>query len=205
MRSRLSLGPEAERGIWSPDGSEVAYQNGLAGDSLLVRSSDGRGGERVVLKMEGEVIPRSWSPDGQYIICEFHAVANPNSPGEIWIVPLKPGQQPYALVRNVVNYGTDLSPDRKWLAYTSNESGRLELYVLPFDPQASPDTAGASGRWQISTEGGDQPRWSPRSDELFLPTRRAPRCMWRPSKRLLESSRAGAFAFVFLASGMVVL
>jgi Tol biopolymer transport system component len=169
MRSRLSLGSEGgANGIWSSDGNEVAYQNGLAGDSLLVRSSDGKGGERVVLKMEGEVIPRSWSPDGQYIICEFHAVANPNSPGEIWIVPLKPGQQPHAIVRNVVNYGTDLSPDGKWLAYTSNESGRLELYVLPFDTHASSDTAGASGRWQISTEGGDQPRWSPRSDELFF-------------------------------------
>ena len=62
----------------------------------------------------------------------------------------------------------DLRSDGKWLAYTSDESGRLEVYVIPFDPHASPDNALATGRWQISTEGGTSPRWSRTGKELFF-------------------------------------
>jgi eukaryotic-like serine/threonine-protein kinase len=168
-RTRISLGPEGgSNGIWSPDGSKIAYQNGTAGDSLLIRDSDGKGGEQVLLKMEGEIIPRSWTPDGNYIVFEFHSITKANSLGEIWVVPLKLGEKPRAILHNVVSYGTDLSPDGKWLASTSSESGRLEIYVVPFDPTSSPDAAALGGRWQVSTEGGDQPRWGRRSDELFF-------------------------------------
>ena len=72
-------------------------------------------------------------------------------------------------MRNISSFGTDLSPDGKWLAYTSDESGRLEVYVIPFSPVASTANALAAGRWQISFEGGNQPRWSPSGKELFFP------------------------------------
>jgi hypothetical protein len=92
----------------------------------------------------------------------------PNSQGEIWVALLKPGEPPHPLVRNISSYGTDLSPDGKWLAYTSEESGRLEIYVIPFNPLASPADALASGEWQISVEGGTQPRWSHTGRELLF-------------------------------------
>jgi eukaryotic-like serine/threonine-protein kinase len=85
------------------------------------------------------------------------------------VAHLKAGEAPHPLVRNISSFGTDLSPDGKGLAYTSNESGRLEVYVIPFQPSASPANALASGRWQISTEGGNQPRWSHTGTELFFP------------------------------------
>jgi serine/threonine protein kinase len=167
-RTRISLESGGGAfGIWSPDGHQVAYKNGVGGDSIIVRTSDGLGSEHVVAKMDGDVVPRSWSADSNYIVFEHHAT-DPNSPGEVWVATLKPGEAPHLLLRNISSFGTDLSPDGKWLAYTSDESGRLEVYVVPFDPHASPASALAAGRWQISTEGGVQPRWSPTGKELFF-------------------------------------
>jgi serine/threonine protein kinase len=167
-RTRISLGSDGgSYGIWSPDSHRVAYQNGVGGDSILVRTSDGLGSEQVVAKMQGDVLPRGWSADSNNIVFEYHAAA-PNSPGEIWVAPLKAGEAPHPLVHNISSFGTDLSPDGKWLAYVSDESGRLEVYVIPFNPSASPATTLASGRWQISTEGGNQPRWSNTGTELFF-------------------------------------
>ncbi|HET9407108.1 MAG TPA: protein kinase [Candidatus Sulfotelmatobacter sp.] len=168
IRTRISLENEGGAyGIWSPDGRRVAYQNGVGGDSIVVRTSDGLGQEQVITRMQGDVLARGWSADGNYIVIEHHA-ADPNSPGEIWVVPLKSDEPPHLLLRNVISFGTDLSPDGKWLAYTSEESGRLEVYVIPFHPLGTPANALASGRWQVSTEGGNQPRWSRVAKELFF-------------------------------------
>ena len=168
-RTRISLEKEGGAfGIWSPDGDRVAYQNGIGGDSIVVRTSDGLGSEQVIAKMPGSVQPRGWSGDGNYIVFEYHPL-DPNSPGELWVAALKPDQTAHLLLRNVMSYGTDLSPDGKLLAYTSDESGRLEVYVIPFNPLATPANVFAAGRWQISTEGGNQPRWSRNSKELFVP------------------------------------
>jgi serine/threonine protein kinase len=167
-RTRISLETEGGAfGIWSPDGHRVAYKNGVGGDSIVVRTSDGLGSEQLVVKMQGDVLPRGWSADGNYIVFEHHA-DDPNSPGEVWVAPLKPGEAPHLLLRNISSFGTDLSVDGKWLAYTTDESGRLEVYVVPFDPLATSANAVAAGRWQISTEGGSLPRWSPTGKELFF-------------------------------------
>jgi eukaryotic-like serine/threonine-protein kinase len=168
--TRISLESQGGAfGTWSPDGRRVAYQNGVAADSIIVRTSDGLGSEQVVAKMQGTVAPRGWSADGNYIVFEYWATDS-HSPGEIWVAPLQQGEAPHAMVRNISTFGTDLSPDGKWLAYTSEESGRLEVYVIPFSPVASPVNALAAGRWQISFEGGNQPRWSPSGKELFFPS-----------------------------------
>lgn len=169
-RTGVSLEKEGGAfGIWSPDGHRVAYANGIGGDSIIVRTSDGLGSEQVVAKMQGSVVPRGWSADGNYIVFEYHP-PDRNSPGEIWVAPLKPNEAPRMLLSNIISYGTALSPDGKWLAYTSEESGRLEVYVIPFDPLASPTNIFAAGRSQISTEGGgNAPRWSRTGKEMFIP------------------------------------
>jgi hypothetical protein len=70
-------------------------------------------------------------------VFEYHP-PDPNSSGELWVAKLKPNETRTKLLRNITSYGTDLSPDGKWLFYASEESGRLEVYVISFNPHASP-------------------------------------------------------------------
>ena len=87
-------------GTWSPDGRRAAYQNGVGGDSIIVRTSDGLGSEQVVAKMQGTVSPRGWSADGNYIVFEYWATDSHN-PGEIWVAPLKRGEAPESAGHNL--------------------------------------------------------------------------------------------------------
>ena len=76
--TRISLENEGGAfGIWSPDGRRVAYQNGVGGDSIVVRTSDGLGQEQVITRMQGDVLARSWSADGKYVVIEHHATDSP--------------------------------------------------------------------------------------------------------------------------------
>jgi eukaryotic-like serine/threonine-protein kinase len=169
MRTRISLGPEGgSYGVWSPTADRLVYQNGIAGDRLFVRASNGVGNEQLLANFNGSVIAFGWPPPGDHILVERHSVTG-NSPSEIWVAAARPGgPPPHPIVRGVMTQGSAVSLDGKWLAYTSDESGRPEIYVVPFWPDANPDTTLAAGRWQISSEGGVQPRWSAASSELFF-------------------------------------
>ncbi len=166
-RTRLSLGEKnGANPVWSPAGDRIAHSGGIASGEMVVRASSGLGAERQLLSLKGEVIPVGWTPDGDYIIFEY--AGNTGADREVWVAPLRAGETPHAIVSKARTMSTALSPDGKWLAYCSEESGRVELYVIPFNPRATPETAAAAGRWQISTEGGSQPRWSRKGDELFF-------------------------------------
>jgi eukaryotic-like serine/threonine-protein kinase len=169
MRTRISFGPEGGiYGVWSPQGDQLVYKNGFGGDQLLIRASNGVGQERILGRFKGAVTPASWPAPGDYIVFEYEGTAA-GAVGEVWVAASKPGgMAPHVLVRGVMPHGTAVSSDGKWLAYTSDESGRPEIYVIPFHPEATPETAQSGGRWQISVEGGVQPRWAPRGDELFF-------------------------------------
>jgi Tol biopolymer transport system component len=98
----------------------------------------------------------SWSPDGQLLA--FTEV-NPNTGYDIWVLRMGDRKaQPF--IRTPFNESVPrFSPDGRWLAYVSNESGRNEIYVQPYP--------GPGGKWQISTEGGTEPVWNPNGLELF--------------------------------------
>ncbi len=102
--------------------------------------------------------PSDWSPDSQYII--FTEV-NPKTKYDLWVMPLGEPKKVFPFIVTNANEGqARFSPDGKWVAYCSNESGQPEIYVQPF-------LTGKEGKWQVSTKGGYTPRWSKDGKELF--------------------------------------
>ena len=103
--------------------------------------------------------PKSWSPDGRVIL---YAQINPETGADMMALPLEGDRKPFfqAHTRGNEDQG-QFSPDGHWVAYTSNESGESEIYVVPYPPSAS------GGRWTVSQGGGVQPRWRHDGKELF--------------------------------------
>lgn len=102
-------------------------------------------------------LPMSWSPDARLILYDTRGSSIGTSLG---VLPLSGNQKPFPLLESQSNkFGGRFSPDGRWLAYVSDESGRPEVYVAPFP--------GPGGRWQISTGGGAFPRWRRDGAEIF--------------------------------------
>jgi Tol biopolymer transport system component/tRNA A-37 threonylcarbamoyl transferase component Bud32 len=153
---------------WSPDGGRVAFASvagaagGGLGASLHAKASNGTGADELLLASEPNttLVYPQWSPDSRYLIYERFSGPTGSS---VWAVPLSGDKKPFAVVQpqsqqnNI--FSSRISPDGRWLAYTSNESGRSEIYVSPFP--------GGGGRWQITTNGGDAATWRRDGKELF--------------------------------------
>jgi Tol biopolymer transport system component len=159
--SRFTSHPTGDYGpVWSPDGSRIAFSsNRLAGGSmgLFQKMSSGAGEDELLLRSGGSTFPSDWSTDGLFII--YHALG-PRTNDDLWALPLDGDRKPLVLVQTAFSetFGR-LSPDGRWLAYASDESGRLEIYVRAFE--------GALGSRLISTSGGVQPLWRSDGKELF--------------------------------------
>jgi len=143
--------------IWSPDGRYVAYDK--IGVGIYRKLATGAGGEELLIRAAGLAVPKSWSPDGRFII---YAQINRGTGADLLAIPVKPDPQPFSVVQTPANEDQgQFSPDGRWVAYTSNESGVSEIYVIPFPPSSS------SGKWLVSRGGGVQPRWRRNGKELF--------------------------------------
>jgi Tol biopolymer transport system component/predicted Ser/Thr protein kinase len=151
--------------IWTPDGKRIAFESNKEGPpNLFWQLADGSGGLERLNTSEYIQVPSSWSPDGQLLA--FHEV-NPSTQRDIWVLRLGDpstgsGQvhkaQPF--LRTQFNEGSpQFSPNGRWLAYVSDESGRFEIYVQPYP--------GPGGKSQISSDGGTEPMWNPNGRELF--------------------------------------
>src|SRR4029453_10904083 len=160
LRTRLSSGGSAGHPPWSPDGSRIAYtrtdkQNRT---SVYVKSLTVGGSEQVLYRFDGPAVPTNWSFNGRFLAVDLQHV--PGKSGDIWIVPLLGDQKSYAfLATNFVEYGARFSPDGRFLAYVSDESGRSEAYVVPFP--------GAGNKWQVSTEGAVRLDWPTGGREIL--------------------------------------
>ena len=155
--TRLTFGGNNSNPIWSPDGRYVAY--GKVGTGLYRKSANGAGAEELLVRTKSFAVPKSWSPDGRFII---YAQINPGTGADLLAIPVEPDAKPFVLAQTPANEDQgQFSPDGHWVAYTSNESGLSEIYVIPFPPSPS------GGKWLVSRGGGVQPRWRRNGKELF--------------------------------------
>jgi serine/threonine-protein kinase len=169
--SRLSFFPGTSSWpVWTPDGKYIVFRSDTpAAPGLYLVRSDGSG--EVQRLMEGKNLPTpySFSPDGRRLA--FCVTGNGGSP-DIFTAPVEAGPGYPRLGKPELFLGTPFteihpafSPDGRWIAYASNESGSLEVYVRPV-----PGGISSSGKWQISTGGGTSPVWSRDGRELLFET-----------------------------------
>jgi serine/threonine protein kinase/Tol biopolymer transport system component len=157
---RLTIDGNNNAPVWSPDGKRLAFtsiRNGRYG--IFVKPADGSGVEEQLLTAPDDTgqAPESWSPEGKALM---FAQWGATDQGDIWILPLEGDRKPQPFLRTQFSeFFSSFSPDGHWIVYTSDESGRYEVYVRPYP--------GPGGKWQISTEGGEEPLWSAKGDELL--------------------------------------
>jgi len=162
-RTRVTFNPDNDSTpVWSPDGTRIAFTSRRAGVNLpYQRAADGTGGEIPLFPYDRSAWANDWSSDGRWVI---YSTPGPNSAGNgLWVVPMGGGNArkpvPY-LVASAIQQQAQFSPDGRFVAYGSAQSGTWEIYVQPF-PKAS------EGKWMVSSGGGVEPRWSRDGKELF--------------------------------------
>jgi serine/threonine protein kinase/Tol biopolymer transport system component len=156
--------------IWSPDGSRIvfaSFRNGRR--QIFAKPSSGAGSEELLLEfpVEATPIPNDWSADGRFLL--YHA-RDPQTDRDLWVLPMAGDRKPWLFLKTpFAEAAGRFSPDGRWVAYQSNESGRYEIYVRPFvaPGAAGTTTNGAGGQWQVSTAGGMFALWRPDGKELY--------------------------------------
>jgi eukaryotic-like serine/threonine-protein kinase len=157
--SRDTKGPA----VWSPTGAEIVFSETDKGSFTLRRkASNGAGNEDPVRTVdEGKIegLPGSWSGDGRYIALTVEGNPMQPVPSEIWVFPFG-DRKPYPFIHGAFDVASPrFSPDARWLAYVSNESGRSEIYVTPFPAKNT--------KVQISSTGGNWPVWRQDGKEIY--------------------------------------
>jgi Tol biopolymer transport system component len=145
--------------IWSPDGSRIVFTSSRNGSwDLYQKATTGAAQEEVLLKSKEGKFPTAWSSDGRFIA--YNRISPEGRP-DLWVLPLLGDRKPIPFVQSEFGemFGY-FSPNGRWLAYTSLESGRQEVYIRPFSPPSA-------GIWPVSTGGGSHPRWQRDGKQLF--------------------------------------
>jgi Tol biopolymer transport system component len=144
--------------VWAPDGTQIVFSKAVSGRSHLYRKSIGRAGnEELLLAAAGTNNPSDWSRDGHFLLVRH---TDAGSLPDIWALPIAGDRKPLPVVQtNFQERDAQFSPDGKWIAYQSDESGQFEIYVQRF-PEGG-------GKERTSTTGGAQVRWRADGTELF--------------------------------------
>jgi serine/threonine-protein kinase len=135
------------------------------GFRLAHRSADGVGDEVLLHESTSFGLSSDWSRDGMFVL---RALVDPQTRGDIWVVPLSNGAKAFPYLNNDYNEAQPrLSPNGRWLAYVTDRLGHFEVYVDAFSADAS-KTPAARGTWPISSGGGTRPVWSRDGKQLFF-------------------------------------
>jgi eukaryotic-like serine/threonine-protein kinase len=156
--------------IWSPDGKRIIFSSNPGGiEDIYQKLASGAAGEEILLKSKENKWPPDISHNGRFLL---YSALDPQTKADIWVLPLPGDRKPFAFLRTTFNeFDAHFSPEGHWVAYTSDESGRDEVYVRPFSPDSSAaDASGAGAKWQVSYGGGQLPRWSADGNELYYLT-----------------------------------
>ena len=156
--------------VWTPDGRRIAFNSNRDNSShnLYWQRADGTGDAQRLTTSTNSQWPVSWHPSGKFLAFEEHKPsASLDQNWDLMILPMegdeesgwKPGTVTPFLDSPSEEMQPNFSPDGRWLAYQSNETGRYEVYVRPF--------RGRGNGWRISTDGGTFPTWSRTKGELF--------------------------------------
>ncbi|HKS96045.1 MAG TPA: protein kinase [Terriglobia bacterium] len=144
--------------VWSPDDKQVAYTSDRGGRlEIYLKAANGMESEKPLVTGEGESMATDWSRDGRYLAYQTQSRAT--NQFDLWILPMTGDQKPFPFIATKANeLAGAFSPDGRWFAYVSDETGRDEVYVVPFP--------GRSGKWQVSSSGGSSPFWAGGGAEL---------------------------------------
>jgi eukaryotic-like serine/threonine-protein kinase len=144
--------------LWSPDAGRIAFE-AIGANSVRLSAKPSAGGddEEVLFESAETKIPCDWSRDGRFLI---YYAPDPKTGTDLWVLPLDGAPKPFTFLKTEANelWG-QFSPDGRWVAYQSNQSGRFEIYVRAF--------RGPGGQTLVSTGGGVYPRWSHDGKELY--------------------------------------
>jgi Tol biopolymer transport system component len=157
--SRFTFDPADDTNpVWSPDGSRIIFTSERKGQrDLYEKAASGTGQVQLLLESEYFKHAEDWSSDGKFLV--YNAL--PRGGQDLWVLPLSGGdEKPRALLEEAFSeHQAQFSPNGRWIAYTSDETGRSEVYVQTFPP--------AGGKWQVSTAGGLVAKWRRDGKELF--------------------------------------
>jgi len=172
--------------VWSPDGARIAFSSNRAGgvQNLYLKDSNGTGHDEPLFQSASNKFASDWSRDGKFIVFSSQ---DSKTGSDMWVLPMTPDipgdRIPIPLVISQFSESMgQVSPNSRWLAYVSDETGQAEVYVRPF----SPNNPTRAGKLPISTGGGSQPHWRADGKELFYlaPDRKM---MVTPVKMTLET------------------
>ena len=164
-KTRLTFdGIVTSEAIWSPDDSHFAVNVGVANEPVrtIIKTSSGSGSETIASESERNAndAPTDWSPDGRYLLTERYV----NGRGEIWLLPLTPGETARSLLTSANAQGLQssgqFSPDGKFVAFTMAAASGPQVFIVPFPS--------GNGMWQVSVDGGHWPRWRRDGKELYF-------------------------------------
>jgi Tol biopolymer transport system component len=165
--TRLTFDPRPDGSpVWSPDSKRIFYTANRGGRmDIYEKNADGSGEERLVLQSDQDKAPTSSSRDGKFLMFQS---TDPKTREDLWILPLEGDRKPFVFLNTDAQEAqAHFSPDQRWIAYSVAQSGTVEVFVRPLNTDSRSAATVSGPVWMVSTNGGNNPRWSSDGQRLF--------------------------------------